>query len=373
MHRVMRTPAVVTSHTQLLTRYLRAAALLCAPSILGAQTVVGRVLAPESGAPLHGVLVSLIDSAGVRVAAGFADEQGRFTLGISPGGPYTVRAEIVGRVTVNSTPFTLSGGESRTIELTGGRRAAVLDDIEIIARDECRPRPAVGEATAAVWEETTKALRATSVAQQSRMYKFEVETYHRQRRPNGSGRGGYTHRVTVFESQPFSARTPDELSRDGYVATEGNEVVYHAPDHAALLSDAFMEQHCFWIEDGGRGRAGLIGLAFEPVVTRTKPDVRGVFLIDRKTGELRRLEFAYTGIPEADAIRDGGGRLEFQRLPSGAWIVSKWSIRMPILVASASEENTGEPRKRPRVGAIYERGGTVKKISPAPAGSPLPP
>ena len=64
---------------------------------------------------------------------------------------------------------------------------------------------------------------------------------------------------------------------------------------------------------------GLLGLAFEPVRDRRIPDIRGVLWLSARSAELRFVEFDYTGmsLPEPAA---NGGRVEYERLPGGAWI-----------------------------------------------------
>jgi hypothetical protein len=72
-------------------------------------------------------------------------------------------------------------------------------------------------------------------------------------------------------------------------------------------------------------------LAFEPDVTRDLPDVDGVLWLDAATAELRFLDFSYTQIPYQIDMDEVGGRVEFERLPAGPWIVRRWWVRMPII------------------------------------------
>ena len=47
---------------------------------------------------------------------------------------------------------------------------------------------------------------------------------------------------------------------------------------------------------------------------------------------LHYLDFSYTRLPEDLVAPRAGGRIEFLRVPSGAWIVRDWVIRMPQAV-----------------------------------------
>src|SRR4029079_17153094 len=68
-----------------------------------------------------------------------------------------------------------------------------------------------------------------------------------------------------------------------------------------------------------------------PTPDRKKtPEIHGTMWLDRKSAELRSLEYRYTNVPseQADEAR---GDMEFSRLANGAWAITKWAIRMPVL------------------------------------------
>jgi hypothetical protein len=248
--------------------------------------------------------------------------------------------------------------------VTSGVRLAVLSTVKVIERSPCvTARMQDGVETMRLWEETSKALRAASFAEESQMMTFQVVLWQREQEPR--------HRVTfaqnfdtvkVSKTRPFANRTPEQLSKQGYVRQSRREIIYYAPDHTSLLSTEFLTQHCFWTTTyDPSAETSLIGLAFEPVISRKLPEVRGTFWIDSISGELKRLDYYYTGVPTTDVIPDGGGRLEFQHLPTGAWIISNWYIRMPIIQAAATKK--GEPERVIPV-VITEAGGRVLEIVP---------
>lgn len=82
----------------------------------------------------------------------------------------------------------------------------------------------------------------------------------------------------------------------------------------------------------------MIGLGFEPIPSHTLPDITGVLWLNRATFELRFLDFTFTRHPYAFPVPSGpfGGRVEFRRLDNGAWIVERWSLRMPQFPAGIS-------------------------------------
>jgi hypothetical protein len=95
-------------------------------------------------------------------------------------------------------------------------------------------------------------------------------------------------------------------------------------------SNAFIRDHCFGLAGAPRNRPDLVGLSFEPARDRRTADITGTIWLDARSYELRHIEFRYTmlprSLPNADRV---GGEVYYARLTSGAWIVSRWFIRMP--------------------------------------------
>jgi len=107
---------------------------------------------------------------------------------------------------------------------------------------------------------------------------------------------------------------------------------YYAPDGDVLLSDAFLATHCFSVTRHRRERE-VLGLQFEPNRRGIVPEIRGTLWVDTTTAELRSLDFRYVEVERDDGVDAGeaGGHVSFEYLPSGAWIVNEWYIRMPKL------------------------------------------
>jgi len=125
---------------------------------------------------------------------------------------------------------------------------------------------------------------------------------------------------------------------------------YFAPDAAALLSDAFLDTHCFRLHTAP-GSPDLIGLSFEPVRSQRPPDVAGTLWLDRETAKPRVLEFGYDWAPWEEARGVARGGVEFRELPSGAWIIPRWWIRMPTVGLEPPEER-GDPGAIRLIGSL---------------------
>jgi hypothetical protein len=109
------------------------------------------------------------------------------------------------------------------------------------------------------------------------------------------------------------------------------------------------------------------------VSDREVPDVRGTLWLDARTFELKLVEFKYSRLPVATTNRHVGGEVRFARLPTGAWIVERWFIRMPRYGDKPTTRSTGVPGQRPIVTypltRLIEEGGTVT-VDTASARSP---
>jgi hypothetical protein len=111
-----------------------------------------------------------------------------------------------------------------------------------------------------------------------------------------------------------------------------------------LLSSRFVEDHCFRLTTD-RKQVGALGITFEPTPERKKgvPEIRGTLWVDRASSELRRLEFRYVNVSREEE-EQAGGELEFVRMRDGAWAISRWNIRMPVVVEVVLPGHGTEPR-----------------------------
>jgi hypothetical protein len=154
-----------------------------------------------------------------------------------------------------------------------------------------------------------------------------------------------------------------------------NGWVLYAPDAAILLSDRFLDTHCFRVEESRRrDRDDLIGLAFEPAhLTRDGGDrphrveVSGVLWLERSSAELRYLEYHYVDLPFEAPNEAAGGLLEFRPLPDGRWIVWRWYVRAPQMARRQSFTNPlpyAHAESHLELKAIHEEGADILEVLP---------
>jgi hypothetical protein len=328
--------------------------------------------------PLAGVTLILVDSTGEHATATISDSSGHFAVRAPRPGVYRLRARRIGFLPDTSqwlrlvTAFRVDYDP----ELT---HAPTLSTIKVTADKQCSGQPAAGTATARVWEEAQSALTATVITPDVREIGFVLRQYERELDPTTTRilREQSSERRTVGRAS-YAAIAADTLVVHGFTHADGRFTIYYAPDASTLISDAFVASHCLrLVEDSSRPR--LIGLGFAPM--RAHPatnDVTGVLWLDRTTSELRSLDFTYTrpgNQATADVARPASGTIEYQRLPEGGWVVSKWQIRVPVMREVTHRSPTAgtdlgagmilASRTSYEVAAIFEAGGEVTSTFPA--------
>lgn len=313
----------------MIPRFLAVLLVLAAALPASAQSVSGRFV-DEEGAPVPSARVVLQEEGGRVVHAVLTDTAGRFALRAPAAGRYVVRGERIGYAASASGPLSLAAGEQATHRLVATSRRVMLDAVVVSGESRCAPGPGASAETATVWGEVRKTLDVVAAARPE-LAQFAVELVQREvERTSGAVLLEQRRRVAGMAQKPFVPVDPERLSAVGFVERDGDDVLYAAPDADVLLSDRFLEQHCFRLRTLGAPAPGLIGLAFEPVRGRRVPDVQGVLWVDRASAELRLLEYEYTRAPMRGPRGVPGGRMVFRRLADGRWITSAWVIRMPV-------------------------------------------
>jgi len=311
---------------------------------------------------MSGVIITLFTTEGRIAAVGLTSESGDFALRAPAPGTYSVDAKRIGRMRTSSPAVSLQEGETTNLRLAISPVGASLPDVRVTSLNTCGQRSGEGHSLAELWEDTRAALTATRVTLEQHPFTATAVRYTRQLDP-GTLKVRHEERNEQFGliTAPFSSVSSDELRRNGYVIGQPDgSTLYHAPDANVLLSDSFLAAHCFRVEKGKGINSSLIGITFQPVYTQDMPDVTGTLWLDRQTHQLHTMDFRYTQLPHGTRNDKVGGHLEFVRLPSGAWIIQKWWLRMPLFGTTAGPGHTGLPRVATvRVTAIQEEGGEI--------------
>jgi hypothetical protein len=276
--------------------------------------------------------VVVTDTVGHEITRTLTDETGRVSFDLEPGA-YRLVVLRIGLARWRTPAISLAAGDTVTAPVEAPESAVLLSEIAVHAERRCRLQPEEGTGAATLWEEARKALEATEWTIAHPVYRFRASRYVRiygpvPDRPTTEERS----QSAGYSTWPFVSLPPESLAAGGFAQPDSSGVVtYYGPDLPVLLSESFLGLHCFRVRrpEGDR-RDSLIGLGFEPVSGgRGRVDIAGVLWLDQGSAELRELEFRYTNLGRW-AGRGAFGLVVFERLPNRAWVIRRWSIRMPI-------------------------------------------
>jgi hypothetical protein len=291
------------------------------------------VVDSATGALVDGGFMTLIDESGQEVARTLTDRRGRFSLTAPQAGHFKLQSLRIGYRAWQSPLFELSAGQALEYHLTVIALPVRLAEVEVTAEARCEVGPEGSARTAVVWEEARKALAAASWTANRRDLHYTMRLYERDldRRARNVVKEQQTT-TSGFYTTPFQSAPPEQLAEQGYLRHNWDgTATFFAPDADVLLSESFQRTHCFKAVRDRQDHPGLIGLAFEPVAGHSAVDVAGALWLDESAAELRTIQYRYTRLPPDIRDQRIGGELEFMPVPSGAWIVREWFIRMPAV------------------------------------------
>lgn len=337
----------------------------------GAQQLRGAVRDSASGAPIPGVVVTLLDAAGASVGRTISDASGRYSVGIAPA---ATRVRII-RIGFRPRDMALPSPDRRdAFNLAMERVPPILEAVRVSGSELCPGSTDRGSAFQA-WEQARAGLLATVVAREAKPAQATTMIYESGMSPGDERIRRQTKRLkSGTTTRPFVASNPPAFfARNGYMLEErGGDRVFNAPDADVLVDETFAATHCFRIQSADADHLGQIGLAFTPIPGRdTLVDVKGVIWMDARTPQLRSLDFTYTALEPAAMQMRAGGHIEFRTMENGVAFIERWFLRLPVLTiaftnTSGSSNRTasiGPPRRMDRtdlrVSEIVEAGGDV--------------
>jgi hypothetical protein len=339
-----------------------ALALMLALESASAQVVRGTVTERVSALPLRGVLVGISSAADSVTRYTLTDARGEYALRLSSGGRYVVSAKRIGVTRYTSEVFRLGEGETRLMDLVLDPFEHKLPVVNVVETGLCFRRNEQKARIVALWDEVRTALIATGVSREEQLLTGFLSKYQRTLEP-GSLRILEDRRSVSegFFERPIRSISGDSLAKVGYWGTQdADTLVFYGPDDEVLLSTAFRSGHCFELITGRDAIRGFIGLGFRPKGPNLKRGIEGTLWIDAGNFELRFIEFRYTNLITIPRSPHLGGQVHYDRHPSGAWLVRRWFIRMPVfpeIVMVGDESGPGRLPPRPALWRILEEGG----------------
>jgi hypothetical protein len=319
-------------------------------------------LRSNEGVAVAGALVALLDSSDRVVTEGLSSESGTRVLR-APSGVYRVRTRRIGFLPFVSSPVSIPRQDELALVVETSR--VVLNRIVVTARSQCGRGDRDSWALGIVWDEIDKALRASQLTAADLTGLGRGRVFRKELRLDGIVTSTDTTFFDIADERPFGAIDPDSLGRAGYVlGDQAKGWTFYAPDETVLLSEQFATTHCFRVvrEDE---RPGEIGVAFEPVSHRALADIVGVLWVDEASAELREVVFHYVNAGVLNRF-EATGFTRFLRVPSGAWIVNEWLLKLPrVAIRPAS----GYYAEQYRLIGYYEHGGGILYTRPQHEGA----
>lgn len=292
------------------------------------------VRAESGGQPLPGALIALVSSSNEVLSERLSGATGSVSLE-APAGDYRVRVRRIGYRPFYSNVVRLPQTAPLVLSVESPR--VVLQEMVIGASAQCGRINPDAATLAALWEEISKALRASELKTSDLSGIARSESYTREVNSDGVVLSNNVRFVPTSVNRPFGSPDPGALVKLGYVRGDivrGWE--YFGPDEKVLLSDGFASTHCFRaVRD--KNKPDLVGMSFRPAPKRSQSDIDGVIWLDQRSSELKEIEFEFVNAGEVTQFRPSG-YTRFTRLPSGAWIVSDWRLRMPKLMEARGSQ-----------------------------------
>ena len=340
-----------------------AVAIIVAGVRAGAQDVRVEIFEAATGKPIVGANVSLYDSAGTVPFGGtFSDQGGRAELRAPGRGSYRVKADKVGFDTWTSVQLML--GE-RVVLVRAGM-APMRTPAAVVMRSEtaCQQLTGPGTAVGDLWVEIKKALIGNAQTEAQGLVPLDVDLYERVLDRNLGILAEHAEQRTRISRRPLLGISWDQIDTARRGDASGD--VYRPPDAATIASDQFVRSHCYAAIRGYGAESGLTGLEFKPARIAGLPELTGVLWLDPRENALRALNFDYVNLPIPLRIARTNGRVEFQQLPSGHWIVPRWYLRMPRVGRVLASDVRSPSVSRDSLIGYQEVGGAAR-----PAGTKL--
>jgi hypothetical protein len=334
------------------------------------QDVRIEVVEASNGKPIVGANVSVFDSAGVLLGGGFSDQVGHIDLPTPLRSPFRVQADKVSYDTWLSVVLRPSG---KPIRLRVGMTPTQVAGLVTRTETACQQLSGPGTPAGALWVELRKALTANAMTEAKGLVPLDVDLYERALDRSLGIVAERKEARTNIPRRPATGISWDQLDS----ARRGNSAngeVYRAPDAAALLSDQFVKSHCFAAIRGYGPENGLTGLEFKPSKVGSQPELTGVIWLEPRANALKYLNFDYVNLPIPLRIARTTGRVDFQQVEGGQWIVQRWYIRMPRTTRVSSTVFGSANVVRDSLVGFQEVGGTARPAGSAPASvvSPAP-
>lgn len=328
-----------------------------------AQRLTGSIVEADGKTPASLVALLVLDAGGRTIARAQSTTSGSFSVAVPSAGTYVVRALRVGFKPTQSDSVVVAVAGEGTIRMQLSSERIVLAPVQVRERATCG-NLATRSALIETWDQARAALLAVARTERLADVRFETFTWTIERDvwPD-SGTRMSAESSGKTEGAAYRSPPARELLHDGFVRALGDSIEFHAPDAFVLLDPEFAESYCFLLEPSPAGHPDWIGLGVTPARLRQgNVAIDGVLWLTRN-GALQRFDYSYLGLDKLFEPARPGGRVDFLQLPSGEWIVSRWSIRMPQPATERQLQGlSARENAVTRLARVVERGAVVTRV-----------
>lgn len=294
-----------------------------------AQAIRGVVLDSASRAPVPGVVVTLLDSSAGVLGRIITNGRGQFNVP-SAASIQRLRLQRIGFRKIER-PIQVAASGFTDVEIRMASLPTMLEPVLVSSNSRC-PRRDDYTATYALLEQARAGLLATIVARKEKPAAMRVLVFDRTLDKDDRIASQTVRIDSGLAFLPFAAaRPPANLVTVGFARLSDGDNEFFAPDADVLLSDAFAAAYCFRMVSGGRGRAGQVGLGFDPAFRpRHVTTISGALWIDTVKRALVDLEYLYRDLGRLADVAKPGGRVSFVEARPGIVLIDRWALRLPL-------------------------------------------
>ena len=302
-----------------------------APMDVRAQIFSGTVMQADSTTPARGVLVEIRLRSQPQPMRVLTSARGTFHLRLAAPDTVNVRVLRPGFRPVHAPPVFVGVGATRDIRIVLEDQPLTLAAVTVRESRVCGER--ADAAAWQLWEQARTALQATALTERDSSLTVRTLEFQGPATPGG----GTIVQDSTIRFVPVDAEFPrahyDSLFVHGYIRRNSDSITtYYAPNAHVLLDERFVMTHCFRVAERDSTPNGMIGVRFEPMRSPRVTGIVGTFWLDSTTYLLRQIEFGYLNPPVRHRVLGTGGYVLFERLGTGHWIMSQWSIRMATFI-----------------------------------------
>jgi len=328
-----------------------------------AQRLTGTIVEADGKTPAAFVALLVLDASGNTIARAQSTTSGSFSVAVPGAGTYSARALRVGFKPTLSDQVAVAVGDATTMKMQLTSERIVLAPVRVRERATCG-NLATRSALIETWDQARAALLGVARTERLLSVRFETLTWTIEKEV-WPDTGTTISAESSGRTEGAAYRSPParELRRGGFVRALGDSVEFHAPDAFVLLDPQFAESYCFVLEPAPADHPDWIGLGVTPAQVRAgNVAIDGVLWLT-PDGALQRFAYKYVGLNRLLEPAQPGGRVDLLQLPTGEWIVSRWSIRMPQAVTQRTPQGlSARDDVATRLGRIVERGAVVTRV-----------